>query len=117
MYGLPANADLRFLLGKELQQVCVGQHEIILHFFPEASITIQSDFEVIPNARGAGDDKRLSDVIALVKLIGGKIKNVECAGPNTLVVGFSSNVKLLLHDNDPNYESFVISAPDQCIVV
>lgn len=117
MYGLPANTDLTFLLGKELQQVCVGQHEIILHFFPETSITIQCDFDVIPNGRDAGDDKRLSGVTALLKLIGAKITKVECSGTKTLVVGFASNVRLALYDNDPNYESFVIAAPDQCIVV
>ena len=48
MYGIPEPHELSFLIGKELQQVCFGRNETILHFFKDVSITIMCLSEVIP---------------------------------------------------------------------
>lgn len=42
MYGLPADINLEFLVGRELIQVAVGLHEIVLVFDDNVSISIES---------------------------------------------------------------------------
>jgi hypothetical protein len=43
VYGLPDETDLTFFIGTELQQVCIGRHEVILRFGDDLSITVESD--------------------------------------------------------------------------
>ena len=112
MYGVPQASDLSFLLQKELQQVCIGQHEIILHFCPDTSITLQCDYDVVSN-HGSGPDEKVK---LLVGLLGDRIVKVETEGRKTIVLHFSGK-RLLIHDNDANYESFVIVDPQHHIVV
>ena len=41
MYGLNPEINLSFLVGRELLQVCIGIHQVQLHFDKDVSISIE----------------------------------------------------------------------------
>jgi hypothetical protein len=119
MHGLPANIDLAFLQNRELQQVCIGRHEAILHFGDDVSITIFSDI---------GHRSELGEIDAIYKrimpaaptlcnLINASITKASAAGPGTLVLVFSTGEELEIYDSSSAYESYHIANRDNLIVV
>jgi Family of unknown function (DUF6188) len=117
MYGLTAEIDLSFLVGGELQQVAVGQHEVILHFFKGISITVQSDLRL-----SEGDDQgdRLSGApsqgVVLIGLLASSV--VRASGADgTLTMEFSDGSTLAVYDSSPNFESYTITYDGGTIVV
>jgi hypothetical protein len=117
MNGIPQDVDFGFFTGTELQQVCVGPGDIILNLFPDTSISITGRVAVVPTVDLGGVNDRNGTILSLVKLLGSRITKVEIDGLDTLVLIFGDSVKVILRDDDPHYECFVITSPGQTIVI
>jgi hypothetical protein len=118
MNGLPPNIDLSFLRGIELLQVCVGLHEVILHFTSDVSITIQGRFDhVQPSADARTDETLPSRAASLLMLIGKQVGSVSHKTSGELKLGFSGNHWLTFFDDSPQYEAYTISHGEELIVV
>ena len=117
MNGVPQDIDLSFFVDLTLMQVCVGEYELILNFSEHVSVLVQGNFEIVPIFTVSGVSKRLSDILAVLSLLGMKTVGVKRDGSHTLILEFSGGRCLLLHDNSPSYESFVITTPHTTIVV
>jgi len=119
MYGLDESEDLSFMLGKELQQVAVGQYQVILHFTDDLGIYIGSGCRWIntdqESVEMSGDSPELTK--NLVFLLGQKIEKTENLGEGTLQLTFSEGSQLLLFDDLENYESYQIWWKDGEIIV
>lgn len=107
MYGLPESADLSFLRGLELTQVCVGLNETVLRFEEFARIVVETDIslqlvtEVI--------DGREDVVVELVKLLGTSIGHVEWSLDGTVRLAFTGREAIVqIRDDSPDYESYRI---------
>lgn len=117
MYGLDKNIDLRFMLQKEVIQVCIGTGQIAVHFDNKLSIYVegyvclrkQDDyFQFSPRNRDG--------VKFMIDFLGEKITNLVNKGQGDLVVEFSNGFELTLYET-PHYESYSIHFEDIEIIV
>jgi hypothetical protein len=108
MYGLPTDTDLSFLNDCELNQICVGLHEVILNFQGEVSIYVGGDYDIDGNA-GTPQE--------LFRFLGSRITAATNAGNGTICLSFMDDRRLSIHDSETHYESYTITAPEKYIVV
>ena len=110
MHGLPDKIDLKFLEEKELTQVCIDQHEVILNFHEELSLTIMS--RCVLEASN-GEVTEVTDfqksAAVLTRLLGAKTVHETHQTDGKLTLTFSTRDTLTVFDDQPNYESYVIS--------
>ncbi|MCX2716046.1 hypothetical protein [Mycolicibacterium sp. J2] len=129
MFGISADEDFDFLVGKLLQQMCFGENELVLRFddptidlkvvsdVPQIVCVIESNIEIITQVRGSRlAESALSLAGDLVNLLGKRILGVETK-PRTLSLKFDNEYTLVLHDSEEHYESFNIRYGDGTIVV
>jgi hypothetical protein len=118
MHGLDTDADLRFLLHKELVQVALGKYHARLSFEGDVSIEVVGDGLLDAGGRSsafsADEVDRSKD---LVSLLGKKIERVEVRERAELVLSFEGGDTLTLYDSSEHYESYVIHNGADCIVV
>ncbi len=108
MRGLSSNVNLDFLLGLELQQVCVGIHQVILNFSSATSIAIESEY-------------RLNDApsapATLCSLLGRSVERVSNTGDGSFLLVFTKGYQLRVLDSNEEYESYQITSPGVQIIV
>ncbi len=125
MYGLPENIDLSFLVGKELQSVCVGFCTIQLHFDGKntgisvtgrfihrmGSKTFKWDGDT-PHAK-----KMTSAAASIFCLLGTTIVSVKGERDGTLQLLFSNKNEVTLYDDTPMYEAYQVWNEDDPLIV
>ena len=118
MYGLPKNLDLGFLLGKALQQICVGSHEVILKFDDDLEVTVTSECDYKSKT---GQFTRVKEYPAsasmICRLLGFSIVKAEGTEDGTLTLRFSNEDTLIIYDDSKQYESYQINYHEHLIVV
>ncbi len=118
MYGLPKDIDLRFLEQNELQNISVGKYAVILNFEAEITMTIQSRFVCSVDERSKVVDEKLpSSASGMLALVGDRVIKADGCANGTLKLTFSSGEYLVVYDDDPNYESYVITRAGNTVVV
>jgi hypothetical protein len=118
MYGIPEEIDWSFAVGRELLMVCVGQHQVVLRFHGEVTITIEGGFEHVSSKAGAKGEGGLPQRAAsLMSLIGTTVQAIRAEDARTLWIGFSNGEGLRIYDSNSNYEAFQITAPGVDIIV
>ena len=117
MYGLDKNKDLTFLEGKELIQICIGQHQVILRYTDDVYISIEGNFELLSQDE-SGYERTLPELASsLVVLLGAKVSETEIGDNGALDLHFSNHEILRLYDSNDNSESYEIGSPNFTIVV
>lgn len=120
MYGITESIDLSFMLGHELEQVCIGLHQVILRFSNSLSITIEGLSGLAFPGKGflkieAEDHTQTTQ---LVILLGKKISNVFVNyDEGSVKVIFTGDYSLTLFDSKENYESYAISLNGDKLIV
>ena len=110
MYKIPANIDLSFLIGAELDQISITLSQVYFKFDPEGVISIGSAMEVIDGGSAfAWDSEKANIDLPIKKLFGTKVLKYTVENDRTLVVAFDNGVLLRIYDNSDQYESFQIS--------
>lgn len=118
MYGLPANMDWNFLVGRELIQMCVGIHQVLLRFDGDVSVSIECVFEhSFPGAKTHSCTNLAHRAKSLVTLLGTRVERVDGKSHEALVLSFSNHETLQIHDSNEMHESFLVHAPGIEIVV
>lgn len=117
MYKLPPDMSFSFLAERTLIQVCIGMHELILHFDNDISITVCSSIGLV------GQSGQITEYVdfrqaamPLCSLIGESITSAQNAGNGVLALQFNRK-SLNLYDDSDTYESYIIDNAGQCIVV
>lgn len=115
MYGVPETLDLTFLHGREVVQVCLGQYQIQLWFYPDAVIAVGGEWELL-DADGRELDRcepgQRTKPFQLHRLLGVSVVGSEIAAPQWLSLCFTNGDVLKLFDNSPEFESFSIQPGD-----
>jgi len=118
MYGLPPDIDLLFLKEATLLQVCIGENEVVLGFFPQISIMVASTIRVV---RPEGSMQTLEDArdagISLSRLLGDSIQEVAGSTDGTLCLTWGSGEVVEILDTWKEFESYTIQKGDRIIVV
>ena len=102
--------DLSFLLGKTLEQVCIGKYQTLLNFFDRGTIEIACGVEIIAHGQSKklGDEYRVDIGIELVAFLGKVIcRSEKLDGAIMLVFDDEASVRLLLRGG--GYESVNVS--------
>ena len=109
MYGLPESVDLGFLSGSTLVQICVGENDLILNFYKDVSITVES---CVGCEDGSGAVQRFGDFRQaagmLFAFLGQDVRVAVRASQTTLVLEFESGKRIEIYDDSEQFESFVI---------
>ncbi|MBX9244987.1 hypothetical protein ICW40_09210 [Actinotalea ferrariae] len=107
MYGLPASADLTFLRGLALTQVCFGENEVILRFDEGVEITVETNMALLDG--NGGSTERLEVATELVGSVGATVEHVEWGTSGRVVVAFAGRPsRLEIVDDNAHYESYQI---------
>lgn len=110
MHGLPPTIDLSFLLGRRLEQLALGEHQVQLLFDDGVAIDMEGEFS-LDGARGTVADAHLLHV-----LIGRDVLRADRGGYGDLVLAFGTHV-LEIHDSNESFESYCVRAAGRYIVV
>ena len=105
MHPFPSAADLHFFVGKELQQICLGQWQVWLHFGGKAHISIEGGFEHVDKAgfvRSHNLEERLAP-ICFRNLCGQKVRLVEVQKLR-LTLAFDGGDLIRVHTDEGPYE-------------
>ena len=116
MYGIPKTTDFSFLLGKMVEQVCLGQNQTQIHL-DDANISIECR-HVLFVAEGSREivwDEFPSEGIS--KLLGQTLSGVTIRDSGALEFTFSQGDRLSLFGDSKQYESFQINCGDREIIV
>ena len=118
MYGLSKDEDLSFLIGRELQQVCVGNFQVILNFDNQTSINIECEFSVRGTAEhGPCEENRNINISKLFGVLGHRVVGLTNKGDGDLEIKFSDGSLIAILDADANIESYTISDPNHMIII
>ncbi len=121
MYPLPGESELQFLVGRTLEQVCVGAHSLRLSFDNGVTLTIQSSLTLI-STDGTTEtleaEEYRQSASAIARLIDGIIEQVRGDDSNTLHIRLANGKSLVLHEMPGPFESYTIDGgPTGLIVV
>jgi hypothetical protein len=118
MHRISLTTDLSDLLGKSVEQICLGLHQVILRFDKDLYISIEGQFS-IGDKSFKGDRRGDCRVAAndFAKLIGCNILSATVPSEDSVVIMFSNGMTLSAFDSSDHYESFQIKLPNQLIVV
>ena len=119
MSKLSADFDLSFLIGKDINQICFGAHQVQLHLNPNLSISIECKLDFLYNGEGIPDvwspDAACLNT-GLLQLIGKSISSYKIQN-HSLDLTLSNNDKLVLYFRDDKFESFQITEGKRVVVV
>lgn len=119
MYGLPADFDGTFLIGRTLEQICFSENQISLHFDADVGVTIESAYayqEDVAAAEKTPTHSVPASQSNLMQLLGQTIGRVEGASDGTLSLLFTNGHRLWCFDN-PQYQSYQIRDGARVIIV
>jgi hypothetical protein len=118
MYGLENNVSLGFLKGRQLIQILVGAHQLILRFDKDVSISVEGDFDHKRGNHSLLTVARLPGAAStLLLLIGQTITTAENAGEGETRLHFSNGETLCLIDSNETGESYEIQGPEADVIV
>ena len=118
MYGIPADVDWKFIIGKELLQLRIGRHHVSLRLAGDTAIGVECDFEHTSHPAAAGASLGLAGrATTLISLLGSRVVEVTRDGERALVLSFSNGEQLRLIDSNEHFESFQVTARGLTIIV
>lgn len=119
MYGLPSDFDVKFMVGRTLEQVCFNENQIALHFDDDLSIILESAFshERSQSSSDSGVVEVPVTCSDLMELLGFSIARSSGDKDGTLTLEFDNGHILRCFDNSREYESYKIEYRGNLIVV
>lgn len=114
MRSFPPAADLHFLIGKQLGQVCLDPQSVQLHFWNGGGIHIEHDIEHVAKDGEAYryDCKaHTGPPLLLHRLIARTIASIDVE-PLRLTLHFDDTQRLILHTEESPYECGHIRSAD-----
>lgn len=108
MYGLPADFDAAFFVGKRLEMVCINANQIYLHFSGDTTITIEAEYSV-----HQGDfepERHAVPTLAplTLTLLEHAVVSAQGDPGGTLTIAFDNGVVVRCFDSSRQYESYRI---------
>ena len=116
MYGLPADFDGGFFVGRVLEQVCFNENQISLRFDSDVGITIEGAYayQDTPVAEDARTLHVPASSSSLMQLLGHSVSRVENTREGTLSLFFDNALRCF---DTPHYESYQIRHGARVIIV
>lgn len=119
MYGIDKAVNFKFLIGKELLQLCIGLYQLILNFTDQLVISAECVFRLeYPDGSVieiSCDSPEHTGHLAC--LLGRTIETIQTEVNGELNLVFSDGFQLSIIDSNEDEESFTITMGDHEIVV
>jgi hypothetical protein len=115
MNRITNKTDLSPLIGKNVEQVCIGLHEIIINLEDNLFISIEGAFSF--DGGNTIEEDFPSCANSFAQLLGLTISEVTILRDDAVSFNFSNSENLIIFDSSDHYESFQIQLPDQLVVV
>lgn len=118
VHGLPNTTAFARLLGLKVNQVCIGEFQLQIHFEGEMSLAIESKIAF----KSGGRKKRQTsgrgrlNLVNCGSLAGSSVAEV-LREADAIVIGFTDGAKLWLVDDSIKYESFELKFPGGSVIV
>jgi hypothetical protein len=115
MRGVPANLDLSFLHGAEVVQLCLGRHQLQVHFHPSACINVEGRWELEDDAGrliDGGSPGADGEACRLIRILGRQVVGFAVAAPVSFALIFDDGLVWRVYDSSPEFESFSIQPSD-----
>jgi hypothetical protein len=113
MHGIKPE-DIQHLLplcGTTLTQICVGEYQIIFHFHPAGSISVEGHCELLEPTRtvvDSWDRGARSENFRFCDLLRQSVIDISIDSPKSFVATFSNSWRLRVVDDSEQYESFSV---------
>jgi len=111
VYGVPADLDLSFLVGQELQQICLGPYDIQFHFDRGGDVSSTGEWLLLDH-QGLVIDRRQENAerseYRIHRLLHKKIVSTRIDAPASFDLVFDDGHALRFVDADPQFESVTI---------
>ena len=119
MYGLREDINLKFFIGRTLENVNFGIAIVQLLFDEETGISVEMHLEhQSKETLSVWDgDQHIAAVASLVHLIGCTITNIETQTDGTLTLVFSNGDVVTLYDDTSLYQAYHIWHGDDPMIV
>lgn len=118
MYGLPPDADLSFLVGAALLQVCIGENEVILNLDLDISIMVSSVVQVVsPDGAAEQHDQPAVIGVSILGLVGKTITDAHGDESGTTALRWENGQVIRILDSWKEYESYTIRHGETVLVV
>lgn len=112
--------QLSFLIGLHVEQVSVGEHQVILHFSDDVDLSIETTVrQAMPKAAGevSWSPGIVTQPIYLQRVLGATVDSQRVSEDGSLRLSFSSGDTMSIERRPDGLESYQITKPDACIVV
>ncbi|MEL6340950.1 MAG: DUF6188 family protein [Myxococcota bacterium] len=118
MYGLESDVDLKFLLGRRVEQIAVGEFQFVLNL--DGGITWSIESTLTLESSGVSSSVSAdshSSCAPLLQLVGEVITHVAHQGRGDVKITFSNSISVTVHDSNESAESYQLSGgPDEIVV-
>jgi len=115
MHGVPKDLDLSKLIGRNLDQVAIGEFQIQFVFDRDFNISVEGHWE-LRDVNGelidAAVDNSQRDEYRIHRLLGLEVSRWAIKPPKSITIGFLNGMKLEVFDSSSEYESFSIQPGD-----
>jgi hypothetical protein len=120
MYGLSQDVDLKFLNARQVEQVRIGEDEVIFVFDEDVTITAYSQFGFSDGQKEwtwKPEPDAAQIAARTVSLLGSTIESFVGQENGTLSLAFSNGQRLTFLDSSKEYESYDITRAGSTIMV
>ena len=117
MHRISENTDLSALTGKNVEQICIGVHEVILNLEDDLYITVEGDFSFGGEETVEKEIDFRSAANAFADLLAHTIVDAKVLRNDAVVFSFSNGTNLTVFDSSDHGECFQIKLPDRLIIV
>ncbi|MEJ7623683.1 MAG: DUF6188 family protein [Pyrinomonadaceae bacterium] len=119
MYGLPDDFSTDFLLGRNLEQICINENQVYFHFDNQLFITVEGTYAYQNVESEAGE--LLIEVprfdANVLQLLGSSVRKCASSPDGTLNLSFDNGQTLTMLDSSREFESYQIRYKDLIIIV
>jgi len=111
------DTDLSSFTGKLVEQVCLGRHQLQIHFEDRLSIFIEGECSIGKTTNPLRSEDYISRGTEFARLLEQRVEGAEIVDDRTIKLQFSNGDALFVFDSNDQYESFQIQLPNQLVVV
>ena len=117
MNGLSSSADLTPFVGREVLQLCVGIHQLQIHFDSHVSVMVESECRFrAPAAEDLRVDSYALAASSICTLLGQQVRSASRTEQGGLLLRFTTDAELEVLNDSSHYESFQIHIGSQIYV-
>lgn len=109
MKGLSSSADLTPLIGREVLQLCIGMHQLQIHFDNHVGVMVESECVLRgPAAEDLRVDSYALAASSMCTLLGQQVQSASRTEQGGLLLRFTTEAELEVLNDSSHYESFQI---------